>query len=93
MDYDTSNITKVMSVYQIKNNKNDTICPAVKIEKDHDGSAVWVAALLYNIYSRYLESIPDNNQLEFQKDVQDILTIAFETGMECLETLEDFKED
>lgn len=89
MDYDTSGISKVMSVYQITSTKNDTVCPAVRIEKDHDGDAIWVAALLYNIYSRYLESIPDHEQLEFQKNVQDILTIAFETGMECLETIED----
>lgn len=92
MDYDTSNILKVLTVYQIKSNKNDTICPAVRVESDHDGNSVWVAALMYNIFSRYLESIPDSEQLEFQKEVQDILTIAFESGMECLDTIDNIDD-
>jgi len=92
MEYDESSVQKILSVSRIRGNGGDW-CPAVQIVGDHDGDAVWVAALIYNIYARYLQTIPDCDQHKFEQDVKEILTFAFENGQEHLDVIENFEQE
>jgi hypothetical protein len=84
--YDPDSLEKILEVYKIKGN-DDEWCPAVKIISDHSGDAIWVAALMYNVYSRYLETIPDADQHQFEKDVRTTLSTLFEIGMEHIDNM------
>lgn len=88
MNYDTSSAEAVIEIYRILNKHKDW-CPGVKIIKDHEGDAVWVGALMYSIYSRYLETVPDSEQHEFESSVKEVLKVAFEHGMEYTDSLKD----
>ena len=84
--YDPDSLEKILEVYRIKGNK-DEWCPAVKIVSDHSGDSVWVAALMYNVYSRYLETIPDADQHQFERNVRSALSTLFEVGMEHIDNM------
>lgn len=84
--YDPDSLEKILEIYRIRG-KNEEWCPAVKIISDHSGDAVWTAALMYNIYARYLETIPDADQFQFEKEVKYTLNTLFEVGMEHIDNL------
>lgn len=85
--YDWDSIEKVLDIYRIKG-KDDEWCPAVRVAATHDGDPIWVASLLYNVYSRYLDSIPDSEQNKFESDTRKALDILFDIGIEHVEGVE-----
>jgi len=87
MDYDTKSVEPILQIFRIKGKEGEW-CPAVQITNDHEGDAIWVAALLYNVYARYLEVIPDANQNDFENNVKEILNMSFDSGMELIETID-----
>lgn len=82
--YDPDSLEKILEIYRIRG-KKDEWCPAVKICGDHSGDTIWVAALMYNVYSRYLETIPDADQHSFEKNVRSTLNTLFDVGMEHID--------
>jgi len=92
MSYDKSSIEDIMKISRIKGN-DDCWCPAVQIIKDHEGDAIWVASLIYNIYARYLECIPDSEQNDFEEDIKEALNVAFEEGMNHIDVVTDDSAD
>lgn len=86
MSYDTSSVEEILQVLRIRGNDSKW-CPAVRIVGDHEGDAVWVAALFYSIYSQYISSIPDSEQHQFEKDVKEALELVFDQGMNHLDVL------
>jgi hypothetical protein len=84
--YDPDSLEKILDVYRIKG-KDGEWCPAVKIIADHSGDSIWVAALMYNVYSRYLETIPDADQHQFERNVRSTLVTLFEVGMEHIDNM------
>lgn len=85
--YDWDSIERVLDVYRIKGKEGEW-CPAVRVATTHDGDAVWVAALMYNIYTRYLDTIPDADQNKFEADTRKALEILFDIGIEHVEGIE-----
>ena len=88
MSYDLEKVEEIIHIYRILNQSKDW-CPAVQIIQDHEGDAIWVAALMYNIYARYLETVPDSEQNLFETNVKDVLSVAFDHGMEYIDTIKD----
>lgn len=86
MGYDSSSIEEILQVMRIRG-KDGAWCPAVRIIGDHEGDAVWVAALFYSIYSQYISSIPDSEQHQFEKDVKEALELVFDQGMDHLDVI------
>jgi hypothetical protein len=84
--YDHESLEKIVEVYRIKG-KDGEWNPAVRIAADHNAGAIWVAALMYNVYSRYLETIDDSEQNEFESDVKETLKYLFKNGMEHIEKM------
>lgn len=84
--YDPDSLEKILEIYRIQGKASEW-CPAVKIISDHSGDSIWVAALMYNVYSRYLETIPDADQHEFERNVTSTLSTLFEVGMEHIDSM------
>jgi hypothetical protein len=59
----------VLAIHRIFSKKSQTWIPALKDIADHEVSAPWAAAVLYMIYDRYMSCVPDEHQLEFQRNV------------------------
>jgi hypothetical protein len=71
----------LFEVYRVKNNITDEHWnPAIFDKGTHDITPLWVAGVLYAVYSRYIECLPDSEQLEYQHAVKSMFNFFIENG-------------
>jgi hypothetical protein len=79
---DPDSLEEVISISRIHSKKSNGWIPALRDKKSHEIDSLWVAAVLYMIYDRYISCIPDEHQLAFQKSVLKIFSTMIKDGGE-----------
>lgn len=81
----------LFEIYRVRNNESDEYWnPAILDVNSHDVSPLWISGVLFAIYSRYMESIPDNEQLEYEESIKTMFKYFVENGHGVVERV---KED
>lgn len=66
--------------------------PAVRVIKGHDHDPLWVAGTLFCIYSKYIETIEEADQVSFEKKVLAYFNAMLQEGYGYIFT-KDVSED
>ena len=77
--------THIFNIYLTKN--GDVNAPAIEDVADHEIDPLWVAATMYLIYSRYIDSVEESNQIKFEQDVMHNLKHLFDAGQNYIDRL------
>ena len=80
MQYQLNQKEHLFNIYRIKAEESDGWNPGVEDVADHEIDPVWVASVLYTVYTRYIDSIPEENQIEFEQKTKSVLSHLFENG-------------
>jgi hypothetical protein len=79
---DPSSLEELMVINRVFSKKSETWIPALLDKKSHEIDVLWVAAVLYMVYDRYLSCIPDQSQIEFQDSVIKVFAKMLKEGGE-----------
>jgi hypothetical protein len=74
----------IFEIYRVKN-KEGAWCPAVKDIVDHDITPLWIAGTAYAIFANYIDSIPESNQIEYEKQAFAIFKHMIKEGMKYID--------
>jgi hypothetical protein len=78
----------LFKIHRVKN-ENGAWCPAIEDIAGHDVDPTWIAGVLYALFSRYLENIPDSKQLEYENQVKVLFDYMTDNGHGYIERLTD----
>lgn len=79
MAYQLDNKIHIFNIYRIKNEEGKW-CPGIEDVQDHEITPAWVASVMYNMYSRYIDSIPEESQIDFDNEVKKYFKLLMESG-------------
>lgn len=82
-----SDLELIFEIYRLK--KGENWCPAIKDISSHDVSSLWIAGVMFSIFSRYIESFPDSEQNDIKNETMFLLEKMFESGYEYIERASD----
>jgi hypothetical protein len=67
----------IFKIHRLKKASGDWI-PAIEDTKSHDVTPIWAAAMAYAILDRYLSSVGESNQHDFQEEMLHWLSLMIE---------------
>jgi hypothetical protein len=80
MNVDSNTIEELIAICRIKNTDNNSWCPCIRDKRSHDIDPIWVAAVLFAVYDRYLNNIDDSLQHNFAAETLKYFNGMIETG-------------
>lgn len=82
-------------LFKVHRKKNDQgkWCPAIEDVNSHDINPLWVAGTLYAIFSRYMDSVEESKQTEFENSVLYFFNYLMEDGAEFLDRIPNPEDD
>lgn len=67
----------LLKVHRIKNDQGEWM-PAIEDVSTHDITPMWVAGVAYAIFDRYISSVDDSRQAEFQEEAAQWLILMLQ---------------
>jgi len=80
MNDDITESELIFKIHRLKKPNGDWI-PAIEDMKSHDITPVWVAGMAYVIIDRYLSSVVESNQHDFQEEMLHWLSLMLEDNI------------
>lgn len=84
-----SNNNKREIIFHIYRSLNDkgVWCPAVEDVEKHEITPLWIAGVIYAIFSRYIDSVEESKQTEFQEMALHFFKYLIENGENYIERI------
>jgi hypothetical protein len=80
MKIDSNSIEELLTICRVRNTVDGNWCPCIRDRNSHDINPVWVAAVLFAVYDRYLNNIDDASQHDFATKTLKYFNGMIETG-------------
>lgn len=80
MNIDSTSLEELITICRVRNTDDNNWCPCIKDQKTHDIDPMWVAAVLFTVYDRYLNNITDASQHEFGRETLKYFNSMIKTG-------------
>lgn len=76
----------ILKIYKVKND-NGSWCPAIEDIATHDIDPLWIAGVMYCVFSRYIDCVDESSQLEFQETSLNFFKYMVENGEKYIERI------
>lgn len=76
----------IFKIYRTLNDQG-VWCPAVEDIKEHEITPLWIAGVSYAIFARYIDSIEESKQTEYQQAAYHFFKYLIENGMNYIENV------
>jgi hypothetical protein len=80
-------IEELITICRVFSEKDQMWLPAMKDLQSHDIDPMWVAALMYLLYDRYLSCIDDEKQEWFSKSVLNLFGMMRKDGYNYIDKI------
>lgn len=82
----------LFKIYRFKNEDDENWNIAVEDCTSHDVDPIFAAGVAYALFARYLDSVDESIQNEFQQEMIDWFSLMVDNGMDYVEQKKKFEE-